>query len=116
MIAPYYFREARMNASDHIQGKIVQRGPASVQVEVERVFRGKIKRGTRLTLHVSIAHDGPPELGSTLYTDPGVVASARYVEAFLDGSPPEVVRDQIKFLAQPTREPSGDPTQETFGW
>jgi hypothetical protein len=116
MIAPFYFREARMTASDHIQGKIVQRGPASVQVMVERVFRGKLKRGTRLTLHVSIAHGGPIELGSTLYTNADVVASARYVEAFLDGSPPEVVRDQIKFLAEPTREPSGDPTTETFRW
>jgi hypothetical protein len=116
MMAPIYFREARMQAAHHIQGKIVRWLPGRVQVKITAVYRGNLRRGDILTLHVSVQSEEPIALGSRLYTSPDVVSQAGYVEAFLDGDPPDVVRDQIKFLTTRTRGPSGDPTQESFGW
>ena len=80
------------------------------------MFKGNLKPGDRLSLTVHVAHDGPMPFDSTLYVDHAIVAVARYVEAFLDGDPPDVVWDQIKFLRQAFWWPTGDPKREGFSW
>jgi hypothetical protein len=118
MMAPVYYRNARMTAQHHILGEIVDRRDGHVTVAVVRVFRGKLKRGRRLTLRV---HYSAPEMGGVILDGrirvaESFVSDARYVEAFLDGDPPDVVMDQIKFLKQKSWRPTGDPTLESFLW
>ncbi len=116
MMAPKYYREARMEARDHIQGRVLERRGSRLRVKIEKVFRGDLRRGTELMLHVSLADDGPVELGGQIAVREDVVDAAPFVEAFLDGDPPDVVRDQIKFLPGLTGRPSGDPERESFLW
>jgi hypothetical protein len=119
MMAPIYFRNARLSAPHHILGRITERMERRIEVRVVRAFRGSLKRGTLLTLSVSISVSDdtrPPVLGSTLYVSEQTVARARYVEAFLDGDPPDVVMDQIKFLSSRWLAPTGDPSQESLMW
>jgi hypothetical protein len=118
MMAPIHFRNARLNAAHYIFGRITEREGSRVRVKVLRVFRGNLARGSELTLSVSILPevDHPLPLGSTLYVRERVVARSRYVEAFLDGDPPDVVRDQIKFRKVPWRTLTGNPAREAFMW
>jgi hypothetical protein len=116
MMAPRYYRDARAGARDHIQGRIVDRRGSVLDVRVEKVFRGKLRLGSIVRLHVSISSDGPPELGSGICTPADVLDAAAFIEAFLDGDPPDVVMDQIKFIAQRTSQPTGDVTIESFLW
>ena len=115
MMPPYAYRDARMAARYHIQAKIVRNFGSTVEVKVVRVFRGLMWPGTKLTLYVSLYPDTPPPPGGTIYTDPSLVASARYIEAFLDDNR-QVVLDQIKFLKRPTLWPTGKPAEEGFLW
>lgn len=86
-------------------------------MRVTRVFRGDLTRGQRLALSISIATDAPLRLGDrTLWAYERDVLSARYVEAFLDGDPPDVVCDQIKYLKCAWWWPSGDPAEKRFIW
>jgi hypothetical protein len=116
MMAPVYFRNARMEAEHHVQAKIVRRSAGVLDVRIVRVFRGVLKPGEVLRLHVAVAGDGPIVLGSRLYASPAVAEQARFIEAFLDGDPPDVVMDQLKYLPVATRRPSGDPSQIAFMW
>jgi hypothetical protein len=120
MMSPVYFREARMTAAHHILARIVRRDGGRIGVRVVRVYRGDLKRGAKLTLIVSIRpeydRDHPPQPSATLYTPGEVVRTARYAEAFLDGAPPEVVRDQIRFHRFSWTAGRGDPDQDTFLW
>jgi hypothetical protein len=115
-MAPRYYRDARLGARDHVQGRIVARRGSVLDVRVEKVFRGKLRLGSIVRLHVSISSDGPPELGSRIFTPADALEAAQFVEAFLDGDPPDVVMDQIKFIAQRTSHPTGDPAIESFLW
>ncbi len=105
-----------MEARDHVQARILERRGSRLRVKIETVFRGTLRRGSELSLHVSMAGDGPIVLDGHLSAREDIVAAAPFVEAFLDGDPPEVVRDQIKFLPNRTKGPSGDPTRESFLW
>jgi hypothetical protein len=118
MMAPYYYREARLRARDHIAGRIVERHGSMVHVRITNVFRGRLRVGSVVRLHVSLADEsgGPPELAGRINIPAAVIAAAPFVEAFLDGDPPDVVMDQIKFLAQRPSRPSGDPTIESYLW
>jgi hypothetical protein len=116
MMAPRYYRDARLEARDHIQGRIVDRRDSVLHVKVEKVFRGNLRVGSVVRLHVSISSDGPPEPSGRIYTPAAIRDAAAFVEAFLDGDPPDVVMDQIKFIAQRTPQPTGDPTIESFLW
>jgi hypothetical protein len=116
MMAPYYYREARMGAPYFILGEILEWEGHNVRVKVKRAFRGWMRRGRVLTLGVSISCGGPIVLGEMSYSDKSWLSEARYVEAFLDGAPPKVVMDQIKFLRDSTGRPSGDPSRESFLW
>ena len=60
--------------------------------------------------------DQPTPFDSILYVDRDLVVQARYIEAFLDGDPPDVVWDQIKFLCKATWRSTGDPSREGFLW
>jgi hypothetical protein len=122
MMAPEVYRDARMAAKYHILGRIVERRPGSIDVRVTRVLRGKLDVklwfGPTLTLQVHESHPAadltPP--GGTIYVDPGHLDRAAYVEAFLDGDPPDVVLDQIKFFSGKQRRPTGDPSIAGFLW
>jgi hypothetical protein len=116
MMAPRYYRDARLGARDHIAGRIVDRHGSVLDVRVEKVFRGRLRVGSTVCLHVSISSDGPPVPGSRIYAPALTLDTARFVEAFLDGDPPDVVMDQIKFFAQRTSRPTGDPAIESFLW
>jgi hypothetical protein len=85
-----------LTARDHIQGKILDRRDGRLRVNVVTVFRGSVRPGTELTLFVSVADDGPPMPGARIALPASTIDAARYIEAFLDGEPPEVVRDQIR--------------------
>jgi len=116
MLPPGFFTEARMRAPHFIQARVLS-WTGVLNVRVTRVFRGDLNRGDRLALSVSIAADAPLRLGDpTLWAYETDVLSARYVEAFLDGDPPQVVCDQIKFLKRAWWWPSGDPAEEAFIW
>ncbi|MEO8753558.1 MAG: hypothetical protein ABI624_12855 [Casimicrobiaceae bacterium] len=116
MLPPGFFTEARMRAPHFIQARVLS-WTGVLNVRVTRVFRGNLRRGDQLALVVSIAGDEPLRLGDpTLWSYRKDVVSARYVEAFLDGNPPEVVCDQIKFLKRAWWWPSGDPSKEGFIW
>jgi len=116
MLPPGFFTEARMRAPHFIQAR-VQSWTGLLNVRVTRVFRGNLRRGDQLALFVSVACDSPRVLGdSTLWASREDVLSARYVEVFLDGDPPAIVCDQIKYLKRAFWWPSGDPTQEAFIW
>jgi hypothetical protein len=118
MMAPIHFRNARLAAAHHILGRIIGCAGWRVEVQVLCTFRGNLTRGSGLTLSVSILpeNDQPLPLGSTLYVRERSMVRARYVEAFLDGDPPDVVMDQIKFLKFRWRAPTGDPSKESFLW
>ncbi len=115
-MAPRYYRDARLEARDHIQARLIERRGSTLRVEVVKVFRGCLRTGSVIELHVSLASDGPVVLDGTIGTPAAVADDARFIEAFLDGDPPEIVRDQIKFLEQRTAQPSGDPTRESYLW
>ena len=116
MLPPDFFTQARMNAPHFIQGRVLG-WDGQLAVRVTRVFRGTLRRGARLSLLVSVRGDAPLRAGDpTLWFDEQTVRSARYVEAFLDGDPPSLVCDQIKFLRFAWWWPSGDPAKEGFGW
>jgi hypothetical protein len=118
VMAPIHFRDARLHARHHIFGKITERSGNCIRVKVKRVFRGDLRArvdtgASRLRLPERRASN----MGSTLYVKGSTVSRARYVEAFLAGEPPEVVRDQIKFFQRKWLwRPSGDPSQESFLW
>jgi hypothetical protein len=116
MMAPRYYRDARLGARDHIAGRIVDRHGSVLDVRIEKVFRGKLRAGSIVRLHVSLSSDGPPMPGSRIYTPADTLDAAPFVEAFLDGDPPDVVMDQIKFIAQRTSRATGDPAIESFLW
>jgi hypothetical protein len=120
MLPPGFFTDKRMSAPHFIQARVLG-WDGVLHVKITRVFRGDLRRGDRLDLAVSIANDAPLRLGDpTLWAYERDVAQARYVEAFLDGDPPTVVCDQIKFLKDHAwflpRRPSGDPAAEGFIW
>lgn len=116
MLPPDFFTQARMNAPHFIQGRVLG-WDGQLAVRVTRVFRGTLRRGARLSLLVSVRGDAPLRAGDpTLWFDEQTIRSARYVEAFLDGDPPSLVCDQIKFLRFAWWWPSGDPAKEGFGW
>ncbi len=97
-------------------GGIIDRRGATLRVRIVKVYRGRLRAGNVLELHASIASEGPPILDGTIASPPSTVGTARFIEAFLDGDPPEIVRDQIKFLERRTSRPSGDPARESFLW
>jgi hypothetical protein len=118
MMPPYAYRDARMNAPIHIQGRILGYD-GLLTVRVTRVLKGfgrLMWPGRELKLNVSIEQPGPPILGGTIYTPQAVVSRARFVEAFLGGVPPDVVWDQIKFFDKAPPRFTGDPAEERFIW
>jgi hypothetical protein len=132
VLPPAFFTDARMAARHFVQARILRfiskstlsvpqpltgTWRAQLDVQVTRVFRGDLPRGARLTFWVAIYGDGPMSTGSmTLYRDEARVLAARHVEAFLDGDPPVVVCDQMKFLRQASWHPSADPAKVGYGW
>ena len=116
MMPPGAYRDFRMAARDHIQGEILGRQGAFLTVRVRRVFRGPLRKGAILNLGISILPDGPVPIGGTLYMYPETVDRARFLEAFLDGDPPDVVRDQVKFIDKISWFPRGDPKVESASW
>lgn len=118
MMPPYAYRDARLNAPIHIQGRIVSYD-GLLTVRVSRVLKGFSRLmwpGRTIKLRVSIQQPGPLLLGGTIYTPESTVRGARFVEAFLDGDPPEVVWDQIKFFTAAPPRFTGDPSEESFIW
>jgi hypothetical protein len=115
MMPPTFFTKVRMGAAHHLQARILDWN-GRLSVRVIRVFRGGLKRGSRLSLSISVRPDCPTPFDSTIYVDRSVLESARFAEAFLDGDPPDVVRDQIKFLRGRPWGPTGDPSREVFIW
>jgi hypothetical protein len=112
MISPEYYRDIRMKARHHIQGRILPDG----QIKVVRVFRGPLKRGAVLWLQFNFRPDNPPRAGDPLYSDFQAYKRARYIEAFLDGDPPRLVGEQVKFLSTWTWRPTGNPDVVSYDW
>jgi len=112
LISPEHYRDVRMKAKHHIQGKILPDG----QIKIVRVFRGPLKRGAILALQFNFRPDDPPRAGDPLYSDYGAYRKARYVEAFLDGDPPQLAWEQVKFLSRWTWRPTGDPSVIGYDW
>ena len=116
MMPPGAYRDFRLRARDHIQGEIFARQGSFLTVRVRRVFRGPIRKGAILTLGISILPDEPVPVGGTLYMRPETVDRARFLEAFLDGDPPVIVGDQVKFIDRISWFPQGDPRVEGATW
>jgi hypothetical protein len=112
MISPEYYRDLRMNARHHIQGRILANG----DIKVVRVFRGPLKRGAILSLQFNFRPDTPPLACDPLYSNFGDYRRARYIEAFLDGDPPALVGEQVKFLSTWTWRPTGNPDVIAYDW
>jgi hypothetical protein len=112
MISPDYYRDLRMTARHHVQGKILDGG----KIKVVRVFRGPLKRGAILDLDMNFAPNTPPLAGDPLYSDFGAYQRAKYVEAFFDGEPPRLVGEQVKFLSTWTWRPTGNPAVIGYTW
>ena len=117
MISPEYYRDARMNAAHHIQARIEPTPDGhGVQFKVIRVFRGPLKRGAVLRLGIHFRPLGPPVLGEPIYSEWEEFKGARYIEAFLDGDPPDVVMEQIKFLKHRPWGRVGNPARMSYDW
>jgi hypothetical protein len=117
MMAPIHYTRARAEAAHHVQFEISAREGGRVTGRVVRVFRGPLRKGARLTLHLSVRDPSAPVIvGGTVWTDPQALAGARYLEAFLDGDPPDIVMNQVKIIEAPTEAPVGDWRAEGFLW
>lgn len=117
MMAPIYYTRARLNAAHHVQLEISERDGGRLTGRVVSVFRGPLQKGALLTLHVSVRDENaPPIVGGTIWTDSQSLARARYLEAFLDGDPPDIVMDQVKIIEAPSETPVGDWRAEGFLW
>lgn len=112
LLPPTYYRDIRMSARHHIQGKILEGG----DIKVVRVFRGPLKRGTILALKYNFRPDFPLLAGDPLYSDFQKYQRAKYLAAFLDGEPPMLVGEQVKFLPRWTWRPTGDPSVIDYDW
>jgi hypothetical protein len=112
MISPEFYRDIRRNAQHHIQGRILPDG----QIKVVRVFRGPLKRGALLELSFNFRPDTPSYAGEPLYSDFQAYQRAKYIEAFLDGDPPDLVGEQVKFLSTWTFRPTGNPNVIAYDW
>jgi hypothetical protein len=116
VISPDYYRDARMAARHHVMARILVHAGSGARVVVLRVFRGPLHFGTRLDLTLHFRGSRPPMPGEPLYSVEAVFLRARYIEAFLDGNPPDVVMEQAKFLRRFHWRPTGDPTTSSYHW
>jgi hypothetical protein len=114
-ISPEYYREARLTARDHIQGYILKRMGHRARILIVRVFRGPLWPGQVVEITLNFGSDHPTP-GDPLASDWQAYEQRNFCEAFLDGDPPRLVWEQIKFLKHPTWRPSGDITRFSYGW
>jgi hypothetical protein len=106
-ISPDYYREARRTARDHILGYILERQGVHARILVIRVFRGPLRFGRVVEIDLNFP-SLYPKAGDPLASDPAAYYRCNFCEAFLDGDPPYLVLEQIRFLKWPTWRPSGD--------
>jgi hypothetical protein len=120
MLPQSRYQQARSEAVFHVQVKVLQveagmPTPARVRVDAEvvRVFRGEhaMKSGDRVHFSVSVL-TGDEELdcvpvGGTIWTNYAALQLARFLEVFLDGTPPacEIRLWQQTILEAPTAQP-----------
>jgi hypothetical protein len=103
---PMYYRQARMEAAHHVQIRVLGvTGPRNgiwgdcvVRGRIARVFKG----------------DLPTPVGGALTTPTLEVRKAKVLEAFLNGTPANIVRDQAVILPRLTDTPACDPAAEGF--
>lgn len=116
MIAPNHYRDARMKALHHIQGRMIAKYPGSgCLIEVTKVFRGPLKRGAQLTLSFMFPPDGPGWPGMGLPCDVAKFEQYDYLEAFLDADQ-NVTWTQVKFIPKTTWFPTGNPRVVGYSW
>jgi hypothetical protein len=116
MMAPPAYTESRLRAKYHVQVGIesrdMDRTPALVPVccRVRRVFRGddRLHVGDPVRFSIAVCRDGEdiPE-GGDLWMSYEDFQNAEYLEAFLDGIPPdcEAARSQRFVIARLSNDP-----------
>ena len=130
LMPPQVYRDGRMRAAHHVQVRVTdvtppahgQLGECAVRGRVVRVFKGDLTRGTPLAL--TLWCKGPargeaaiaqmPFVGGRLDTPTQTLQAARYLEVFLGGTPPNIIHDQAKIIAKPSRRPVCDPGAATI--
>lgn len=114
-ISPEYYRQARLKARDHIQGYIFKRMGNRARIVVVRVFRGPLWPGRIVEIELYFGSDRPLP-GDPLSSSWAAFQRCNFCEAFLNGDPPALVWEQIKFLKYPTWRPTGDIDQLSYSW
>jgi hypothetical protein len=129
VMAPQVYRDARLAAPHHVQIAIVRvtppqtdQGKCIVSGRIERVFKGNLQVHTPIIVRLSC--DGPaigraprptpPMVGGALYVATRTLQKARFLEAFLDGAPPDIVFDQAVIIGAPTTKAVCDPASSSF--
>jgi hypothetical protein len=113
ILPPDAYLNGRQSAENHVQIGISSimppeggMGRCVLAGRVVQVFRGALVRGQEVTFEVSCYRYGQLPIGETLWTDYDALTEARYVEAFMTGSPePKVVLDQVEIILQPREYP-----------
>jgi hypothetical protein len=130
IMPPDVYRNSRINADHHVQITVTQvtpplntdQGKCTVQGEVARVFKGNLKIGASVNLTLSCeeaalgraAIPTPRMVGGALYTPTSTVQRARFLEAFITGSPPDIVNDQAVILPALTAQPRCNASAQEF--
>ena len=109
--------KGRITARYHVQVELVEKAPISqtpvhavVRAKVLRVFRGddQLPVGSEVRFSVAVARtDDDREYGRP-WMLPSIFESAKYMEVFLDGSPPEceICSSQAAVILKPIDSPS----------
>lgn len=121
---PMYYRQARMEAAHHVQVHVLRVtgprggvwGDCTIQGRVARVFKGDLKPGARIRLTTNCVgpRNGPTPVGGALPTETVRLRKAKVIEAFLSGTPADIVQDQAVILPRLTDTPACNPAQEGF--
>jgi hypothetical protein len=129
MMAPYFYEQARANASIHVQiwRSRVESSPrniGSIRINgrVVRIFRnrGRVLRwGQKVSFMTPVINPmeaSTPEPGGDIRHAWERIGPARYLEAFLESQEGEIllVRSQVAPIRRPTLHPVCDPTVKGF--
>jgi len=117
MLPGSFYSVARHRAQFHLQAQVVSvdtgvrtPGFALVAATVERVFRGgnAIRKGDHVQFKVGVTQPGDEiPAGGVIWKSYRGLREAACIEAFLDGTPPEleVALSQCELLSEPTSRP-----------
>jgi hypothetical protein len=120
-LPPSALLRARLEASHHVQIAITRVTPPSgpqfgnciIEGTIVRVFKGDLRLNSAITVRkscigpaIGVAGRGDvPPPGGAIYVQTAQLQRARYIEAFLAGTPADVSFDQAVIITAPSDRP-----------